>query len=347
MLRVRGSQRAFAASAAVFGLWASSAHALTIVPTYATGFSSQAQAAFNAVVADFEKSFTSPVTVNITVSWGSVAGQSLPSNAVGASSTNLYGYYSYSQILSALTRDSNNNPGNTALATALKSLPSTGPSGVSRYVVASAEAKALGLISANQSGADGYIGFAGSPSGYTFSTTGAMLSNTYDFSAVAAHEIEEVLGRISGISSAATPAYRTVFDLFRYSAPGVLDDSYNGLAYFSVDGGKTNLSTFNNSSSGGDRSDWQTTATSSDIQDAFISKGQRKNLTAVDLTVLDVLGYGGANLGNSSMGKPGAVAFNLDDDVPEPATWMTLLLGLGLAGAGLRRRRAVGAAVRG
>ena len=340
------------ASAVLVLAAAPGAQALNIIPIYGSSVTSLAEAAtiesaFNTVAADFNKSFASPINVYINVSWGSVAGQSLPSNAVGASSTNLYGYYTYSQVLGALSRDSLANPSDTALATALKTMPTTAPSGVLKYVVPSAEAKALGLISGLQTSLDGSIGFAGNPSGYTFSLSGAVSPTAYDFSAVAAHEIEEVLGRISGISSTATPPYRTVFDLFRYSSPGVLNDNYNGLAYFSVDGGKTNLSTFNNSSYGGDRSDWQGTgATVGNIQDAFISKGERMNLTAVDLTALDVLGYGGVNLGDTSISKPGAVAFNLDS-VPEPATWLTMLLGLGLTGAALRRRGSATVAVRG
>lgn len=317
-----------------------------INPVYDSSITSLSNAstvmgAFNTVASDFAKSFTSNVTINVGVSWGSVGGYALPSTAVGASTEGLYGYFSYSQIRSYLTNASKSTPSDTALATAVANLPRGAPSGVSQYVVPSAEAKVLGIISATKSSLDGSIGFAGNSSGYDFNPADGITAGTYDFQAVAAHELDEVLGRISGLSST-SPTYRTVFDLFRYSAPGVLGFGYNDSAYFSIDGGRTSLNQFNVSSYGGDRGDWLTTSTSSDIQDAFISTGQSKNLTAVDLTGLDVLGYGGTNLGDTSASSPTTVAFSLIDqmpqDVPEPASLAVLVLGL-VASAVVRGRR--------
>ena len=309
------------------------ASALTINPVYDSSITSlsnasQVEAAFNAVAHDYASSFANNnATINVGVSWGSVAGSTLPSNAVGESSSSLYGYFSYSQIKSLLTYAANNSPSDTALATAIKALPGAAPSGVSQYVIASSEAKVLGIISGTSSSLDGSIGFAGSTSGYTFNPSAGVAAGTFDFEAVAAHELDEVLGRISGLGST-SPTYRTVYDLFRYSAPGVLDLGYNDAAYFSIDDGKTNLGTFNNSSSGGDRSDWQTTSTSTDIQDAFIQPGRSLDLTAADLTGLDVLGYGGSNLGDTSASSPGTMVFSLVDEtpVPEPGS-LTLLAG--------------------
>ena len=175
-----------------------------------------------------------------------------------------------------------------------------------------------------------------------------MAAGTYDFQAVAAHELDEVLGRISGLSST-SPSWRTPFDLFRYGSPGALSFAYNSPAYFSINGGKTNLGAFNYSSSGGDRGDWLTLSSSTDIQDAFAYKGARYNLTAADLTGLDVLGWGGSNLGDTAASTPGAVAFRLvsgaPGEVPEPAVWTVMILGFGMAGTALRRgkrRLAVG-----
>lgn len=319
------------------------AHATVIHPVYDSSITklsnaAQIEAAFNAVAQDYAKSLSAPVTMNVGVSWGSVDGQSLPSSAVGASINNLYGYFSYSQVKGFLASSAASNPTNTALATAVKYLPSTAPSGVSSYVIASSEAKALGLVSGSQSALDGSIGFAGSASAYAF-TPGSVTTGKYDFSAVAAHELDEVLGRISGVDSKGS--YRTPFDLFRYSAPGALSYSYNAPAYFSIDGGKTALGQFNYSSGGGDRGDWATTGTTSDVQDAFISPGQRKNLLAVDFTALDALGWGGNNLGNTATATPGKIAFNLIRDpeaVPEPTSWLTMVAGFALLGLCLRRR---------
>ncbi|HEY0435105.1 MAG TPA: NF038122 family metalloprotease, partial [Phenylobacterium sp.] len=296
------------------------------------------KAAFNAVAQDYARSFNNPATVNVNVSWGSVAGKALPSSAVGASVNNLYGYFTYAQIRSDLAGFSAANLADTVLATALRSMGSTAPAGPSQWVVPSSEAKALGLISPTQSGVDGSIGFAGATSGYDFNPADGVAAGLYDFEAVAAHELAEVLGRISGINSA-SPSYRTPFDLFRYSAPGTRSYSYSNPAYFSINGGVTHLKTFNNSA-GGDRGDWASVANFFDVSDAFIMKGQTYNLSAVDLTVLDVLGWGGSNLGNSAAGTPTKQAFGLISNVPEPGQWALLVVGLGLTGATLRRRRA-------
>ena len=319
---------------------AAPASALVIKPIYDSSITSlsnaaQIQNAFNTIANDYAKSFTSPVTVNVGVSWGKVAGSALPSTAVGASSNNIYGYFSYSQVKSYLTRSSQSNPSNTSLATALRNMPATLTSGPASFAVTSANAKALGLISATQSSPDAYIGFAGSASNYAFSPSGTTAS-VYDFQAVAAHELAEVLGRISGVDGG---KWRSPLDLFRYSAPGALSYNYNQAAYFSIDGGRTRLASFNNSSSGGDRGDWLTMSTSRDVSDAFIAKGQRKNLTAVDLTALDVLGWGGYNLGNSGA-SPQTPAFYLisGPGVPEPATWAMMIGGFALVGAVSRRR---------
>ena len=322
-------------------LTSGTARAMVINPVYDASVTSLSDSstvisAFNSVAADFARSFTSNVTVNVGVSWGSVGGYALPSTAVGASTDNLYGYFSYSKIKSYLTNASKSTPSDTALATAVANLPRGAPSGVSQYVIPSAEAKVLGIISATQSSLDGSIGFAGSSSGYDFNPADGIVAGTYDFQAVAAHELDEVLGRISGLSGT-SPTYRTVFDLFRYTAPAVMGFSYNDPAYFSIDGGRTNLSSFNASSYGGDRGDWLTTGTSSDIQDAFISTGQSKNLTAVDLTGLDVLGYGGSNLGDTNVSSPTSVSFYLIQDVPEPGS--LAILAFSLIVASVRRRR--------
>ncbi|GAO39404.1 hypothetical protein SCH01S_29_00920 [Sphingomonas changbaiensis NBRC 104936] len=329
------------AASATAVLVSAPASALVIRPIYDSSITSlsnsaQIQSAFNTIANDYAKSFVSPVTVNVGVSWGKVAGSPLPSTAVGASSNNLYGYFNYSQVKSYLTRASQSNPSDTSLATALRSMPASLTSGPTNFAITSANAKALGIVSGTQSSPDAYIGFAGSPSGYAF-TPSQTTASVYDFQAVAAHELAEVLGRISGVDNG---SWRSPLDLFRYSAPGVLSYNYNQASYFSIDGGRTRLATFNNSSTGGDRGDWLTTSATHDVSDAFISKGQRKNLTAVDLTALDVLGWGGSNLGNSGASAQTPAFYLISGPaVPEPATWAMMLGGFGLLGMAVRRRK--------
>ncbi|MBV9523176.1 MAG: NF038122 family metalloprotease [Alphaproteobacteria bacterium] len=322
-------------------LFSAPAQALVIDPIFDASITSLSNAsavesAFNAVAADYASAFNNPVTVYIGVSWGSVGGYSLPSNALGASLDPLYGYYSYNQVRNALTNASRGNPSDTALAIAAANLPAFAPSGTSRYAIPSAEAKALGLISGSTLQYDGYIGMSGSSTAnYDYNPADGITPGTYDFEAVAAHEIAEVLGRITGLNGNQS-AYRTPFDLYRYSAARKLGFSYNASAYFSIDGGRTDLGDFNNAAAGGDRSDWLTLATSSDAQDAFIAPGQSLYLSAADLTALDALGWGGSNLGDTGWASPTMVAFNLVDPigVPEPGTLAALaaaLLGLSVA----------------
>jgi hypothetical protein len=328
------------------------AAALTINPIFDSSVTSLSNASliesvFNEAAGAYDTAFSDQVTINIGVSWGKVGSYALPSNAVGASTDTLYGYFSYGQISSWL------GAGNTSpvLAQALSNVPANSAARSMQYVLPSAQAKALGLISGNSAGIDGYIGFAGSSTtGYSFSP---LVTNpgTFNLVSVAEHEIAEVLGRISGVTSS-DATYLTPFDLLRYSAPGQNDYSGSDLEYLSIDGGVTAAGTFNNSSQGGDRSDWLTTSTSKDASDAFISPGQTKALSRNDLNAIAALGYNGT--GVSTLALPNTSArINairadellpvgpdgqpLADPVPEPASILALLAGLG--GLALFRRR--------
>ncbi|HEY2049629.1 MAG TPA: NF038122 family metalloprotease [Caulobacteraceae bacterium] len=321
---------------------AGSAHALTIKTTFDSSIThlsdaSAVESAFNAVTAEYDSVLASPVTVNVDVSWGKVDGMAMASNALGESVDELYGYYGYSTLKSYLASHAAANPTDTALKSAVSHLPARAPSGVSNFVVPSSEAKALGLIPASESGYDGYIGF-GSGLAFDLYPSNGITAGTYDFEAVAAHEMDEVLGRISGLASTSS-TMRTVFDLYRYSSPGVISFAYNSPAYFSVNGGTTNLGEFNVSSSGGDRGDWANYgATATDVQDAFLAAGRRSNLSAADITALDALGYAGSNIGDTHLTTPTTIAHAFSSAAPEPGVWAMMLLGLAGVGAALRRR---------
>src|SRR3984957_19225159 len=106
------------------------------------GFTSGIQAA----VAYLESVITTPITVNIDVGYGEIAGQSLGTGALGESETFL-NEYSYSSIKSALT---------SVDPSAAATLPANAPGSM---WLSTAQAKALGLAGAS-SNIDGYAGFS-------------------------------------------------------------------------------------------------------------------------------------------------------------------------------------------
>jgi hypothetical protein len=321
---------------------AAPASALTILANFDSSVTGQANAtaietAFNKAADVYEGAFSNAATIHINVSWGTVAGRAMPSGAVGASSDSLYGYFTYDQIRADLTASSGRTPTDTVLATALGSLTATAPAGPTRYVIPSAEAKALGMISGTGTGVDGSIGFSAS-SPFDFNPIGGVTAGSYDFEAIAAHEIAEVLGRFSGITS--SPQFRTPFDLFRYVAPGAPSAGYMDSAYFSINRGVTALKAFNNVG-GGDRGDWLGVTGLYDVSNAFLTKGQPYAVSNADLTALDVLGWGGTNAGGTGLSNPTGQAFNLvsvPDGVPEPGTWAMMTLGFLAMASALRRR---------
>lgn len=322
---------------AVGAVLAAPAQAMVVNPVYNSSITSQAdaatiEAAFGTAASVYASAFSDPVTVNVGVSWGSVDGMTLPASAIGSSVDNLYGYFSYAQVRSWL----GNAASTSTDASVLAHLPAASPAGASSYVIPSAEAKALRIVSPAGAGMDGYIGFAGSPSGYSFNPA-SIASGTFDFVAVAEHELGEVLGRISGLSGS-NPSWGTPFDLLRYSGNGAMSFSYAAPAYFSVDGGATDLGDFNVSASGGDRGDWATLWYTTDAQDAFISAGQHKSVSSSDLIALDAIGWSasgnGAYASSAVVSTSGAGSV---DPIAEPAS--IALLGAALAGLGLLRRR--------
>jgi hypothetical protein len=226
------------------------------------------ESAVLAAVQLLDSQFTAPVTVTIDVGYGEVDGHPMGGGALGESISSLTDV-TYAQLLSALPAGV---------------LPASDPTGGGTFTITTAEAAALGLPHP-AAGIDGHVGFS-STLPFTYDPANRAVPHTFDFIGIVEHEITEVLGRMSMLDS---NAY-SLMDLFRYSAPGVHSLSPNQTAYFSIDGGQTNLDNFN-SNPGGDLGDWAASA-GNDAFLAFSPSGVLLNLSSADITLMDALGYG-------------------------------------------------------
>jgi hypothetical protein len=340
----RVTRWSIAAGAVLVGLLAASAaQALSIIPVYDSSITSRAnaatiEAAFGAVASEFDKAFARNVTVKIGVSWGKVNGVSLPSGTIGSSRMSLLGGFTYADVASILRADATANPTDANMKTLAAHLPAVSPAGSRQYEIPYAEAQAVGYLPATISADSGYVGFSSSAA-WDYSPSNGISAGTYDFEGLAAHEIAEVLGRVTGLYTT-SPTYATPIDVLRYSANGVSSFSYTNTAYFSVNGGYTNLGYFN-VSGGGDRSDWRSIV--GDAQNAYLSTGVNYALTTADKTLLDVLGWGTAaatvTIGSSTPAG-GVTASGAGMAVPEPTTWLLMLSGIAMAGCASRCRAA-------
>ena len=316
----------------LIGFAATSAHALQINAVYDSSVTSrsdfaQIKSAFGQAADAWSNVLSDNVTVNIRVSWGSVGGYVLGNGTLGGSLDALYGYFSYSQIKGWLSNDASTADDKTAN----KNLPLLSATAGNKFVLAGAQAKALGLLSSNNNAFDGYIGF-GNGVNYDYDRSNGISPGAFDFVGLAEHEIDHVLGHFSGIGD----GYATAFDLFR-CANGASTFSNVAGSYFSIDGCKTNLATFNSTGSG-DRDDWASSPTSKDIQGAFLFPGVQYSISSADITALDVIGWGAKQTGGFTLSLPqfGSVARAVAA-VPEPST--LTLLAVGALAIGLVRRR--------
>jgi Ca2+-binding RTX toxin-like protein len=260
---------------------------LVINPTFDSSITGDSNAAtiegtINAAIQAYEDTFTDPITVNIKFQEG---------GGLGGSST-FFNTVSYASYHAALTSRATTADDASALAT----LPSgsTNPvNGGTNVRVATANLRALGLSGGNVP-LDSTITL--NTSICNLDRTGVQDSNKYDLMAVTSHEIDEALSLGSALDGLhngdAAPANIDGADLYRFDQTGArsYDSNLSTQAFFSIDGGTTDLARFNQDE-GGDFGDWFSTgAHTPQIQDAFGTPGATPNLN-VELRRLDVLGY--------------------------------------------------------
>lgn len=320
--RHRGVYPALALVASVVAAGVSTpAHAsLTIVPTFDPSIASVpgAEGAIDAAITTLETDISSPKNISVSIYFANM------SSGLGESTTSLasMAYYTYYNAFEKIATQPNQ-------LTALASLgPAPGVNtpnpvnGTPNIFVSSAEARNLGFnvpgsLTVNNLDFDSEIhlntSITSPPNG---------LGGNYGLESVAQHEIDEALG-IGGIGSflGKTAGFATGvgdLDLYRYSAAGVRSyvttDTTNPLSYFSIDGGTTVLSYFNQTS-GADYGDWLSdpipSGFSPQVQDAFGEPGTDPALGPNELIALNAIGYDLTSPPPSPVPEPGSLVIIL------------------------------------
>jgi hypothetical protein len=265
------------------------AQALTFHLTYDSSTASAPAAFFSAVddaIQFYQTTFTDPITINLQVGWGTVNNQNMRPGAFGQSLVSGQMGSSFGAVKSALTNDAKT----TLDQTSVFNLPASDPTGGAPFLMAHAEAKALGLFPANSPAIDGFVGF-GTTASFTFDPNNRAVAGKYDFIGVAEHEISEIMGRYGMGQNSGQLGHYSPIDDFRYASPGTLDLAPMNGATFSIDGGITVINTFNGPG-GGDLSDWL--GTTIDSYNTGPTIGVKNAVSAGDITVMDVIGYDAA-----------------------------------------------------
>ena len=238
------------------------ANALTITPSFDSSITAapdagEVESTINTVINSYERLLADPIDVTIFFERAP-----LLNDRASQSKASLYavGYFVYTgqMIVDAVF---NNNP---VLATAVTNLASGNQSG--QIVATSAGLRALGFDAPGLLGTDGerfdgtLDGVITLDSGTDFQFSRPVSPDSLDARWAIAHEIDEVLG-VGGAGGsildaafdsgqASPPFFGGVIggeDLYRYAAPGVPSLTLNpaATAFFSIDGGKTDLARFN------------------------------------------------------------------------------------------------------
>jgi hypothetical protein len=262
--------------------------------TFDASYTAAEVTAIQGAINTLEADINTPITVSIhfqTMTSGLGQSDTFISNV---------SYFDYYNALKAHATSPQQLAAIASLGTAPTSTSSPNPVNGSTQVQATLpDLRALGFnVNPPAPNPDGTIGINTS-----ITSPPNALPGHFSLQSVAMHEINEVLG-IGGTGSTLTGTDSLTgpvgpLDLFRYSAPGVRTYSNtlnnNPFAYFSINGGATVLSYFNQRSLGADFGDWLSNPLppgfSPQVQDAFATAGASPVDGVNELTALNVVGY--------------------------------------------------------
>lgn len=261
---------------------------LVISPTFTSNFATNfgadataAKAAWTAAAEAFTTHLADNISINITV-------DAVPGTSVfGQSFTSLLPI-SYADLLAKVSADATTPSDQIAIGPG-GSMTATDPTnGTGTWWLSRSQAKALRHIP-NDASEDGVTRFG---TGHHFTFSGGIAAGTFDFQGIAAHEISEVMGRLglSGGTIGTTPNSFSLIDNFSYTGPGTKGLRGGPGNNFSIDNGTTLLKLMNDPTINHlDSRDWA--PGTNDAFNQFSAPGVVNPVSAVDLQLMDVIGY--------------------------------------------------------
>jgi hypothetical protein len=253
--------------------------------------------AINQAISNIEATITSPNPLTVTIYFTTM------NSGLGESTNGLdsVSYYNYYNAFKAVATSPSQLAALASLGTAPTSSTSGNPvDGDDSLYITTAEARNLGFTAPANVSAGGGVYDSEIEFNPADTSPPDALPGNYGLESVVLHEMDEVLGIGGSGSMLANGTTGPIgdLDLFRYSASGVRSYSTvqttTPFTYLSIDGGKTVVSYFNQTS-GADYGDWLSNPIpngfNAQVQDAYGETGTNPTLGPNELTAFSAIGY--------------------------------------------------------